>query len=256
MKSFKKTFALMMVLVLIVALFSGSAVAAKKPSESRQNDVGIQTMTPGRWYEVKYCQKYSLKLSKDSIVSIDGRNKDDEYPIGITFYADKGMEKETASFGTKYDTGTMVVRKGVYYIGIYGDHWGGWGSDFENKTLGRVRVKITNVIDKKNYCPARAVSLKKRTKYTCAATPMNLYREFWFKIKITKKQNITVYSSEGLDGNCSLMSLDFQEYQLNNYDSTTLRSWDKVPAGTYYLVIGAPSRASMYAARTRTIWWR
>ena len=245
----------MMVVYLFTTVFSVSAMAAKKPSGKSAKNDEIETMVSGKWYKAKLTQWYRFKLSKDSIVTFSWKNNSKDKPIGLGIFTD---EKEKWVMGisredVKSATESFAITKGSYYLNV-SSNFG--GSDVEGLELGKMMINTSNLNDKKNYCPARAVALNRNKKYTCASTPQNQYPIYWFKIKTTKRQKITITSSSSLS--CDILSTDFSKYyNTDNYGSNKKITRDTLPAGTYYLRIHHDEPSwNAYISYTKTIWWK
>ncbi len=242
MKSVRRMGALVMAALLVVALLSGSALA----ESTQSNDVS--TLKTGTWYSPDSTTRlYRVKVSKDSLLTANWKGNSEEH-LSIYLYKDaerKNYITDLYPYQTASGTQSLALRKGTYYVGL-----------FDSAKQSRVKFSISALKDPKNYCPSRAVAMKKGVKYVQSAhTPMNAFEYDWFKVKLTKKQRITVYCSTNINyvafRDTSLKALDNEAYTKKAY-----RTQDILNPGTYYLRISNYGTYNPYAVRANTIWWK
>ena len=101
-----------------------------------------------------------------------------------------------------------------------------------------IKYTFTKVVQKEeNYCKAKALPLKRGKKvFVCQTPKYNFIR--WFKIKLPKKQKITLYctgKSHMSIVDTSLNSVYSSEVSTSDKEWTVERTDKKMPKGTYYI---------------------
>ena len=243
MTHFRRLIALALAAMLLTTVFTLSASAATwQPAGARRN--AVTTLKVGKWYGTN-AGTLKVKLSRDSVVTAKWKNGDG-LSIGISRSTNSGSS--CGNFRTQEGSGkdALALKKGIYYINIY-------ASDDTTK----VSFAVDKLVDRKNYCPANAVLLKRNVKYTSAQIPMKLANRIWFKIKTTKKQKISIMKigdnhwepfGEILDSDLNWLSC--------SYSDDIITTSEAVPAGTYYISYGNAHKQSLNVAETLTVWWK
>ena len=229
MKQIRRLTALLLAVMLLSTMFGAAALAAKKtkyiPKDSRPvldiipgTDIAIQE----NWHSTDPI--YKLTVSQDALVrwTWSGNDAGDAY---LDIYLDPDMKKNShwdIYLNTAAGTGECAVPAGSYYL---------YMRDLSHAT--HICFTAAPLTEFKNYTASRAKKLKANVPITVAMTRMTVH-PVWYKIKLTKKQRITVTS-------------DSDDYSVALYDSRGRRLRDvagssksvatakKVAKGTYYI---------------------
>ena len=152
-----------------------------------------------------------------------------------------GLNTYQAASGTQ----SFVLRKGTYYVSLS-----------DSAISSHVRFSLCVLKDYGNYCPARAVTLQRGVKAIQGGhTPLNSFEYDWFKVRLTRKQRITVRCST----NCSFVAFRDTAMKKLDGESTTKKAYrtrDVLGPGTYYLRVNNYGIYNAFATRANTIWWK
>ena len=215
--------ALLMLFVVFIPMRANAATI--------ENGKGVKLLAEGK-------QFYKFTLDDDSVIQLSW-GKNNNGLARVTIYADKNKSSYIRGYSMGSATGKLYVcmKKGTYYVDMY---------DGNSTKKPQATMKFTWESGKKysrgNYSLATAYSLKANTIEQVAQIRKYDY-DRWYKIKLTKTQKITlqvpygpayyiyVFNSNG----------DFVEFDYNSvyyYGLTEMVSDKKVPAGTYYIMVG------------------
>lgn len=241
MKSIRRMTALTMAVLIVVILLGASALAAGTQSSD------ISTLKPGKWYStVSGSNLLSVKVSKDSLLTANWKGNSQER-LSINLYKDanrKNYLTDLYTYQTASGTQSFVLRKGTYYVSFY-----------DSTKNSKVKFNVSALKDYKNYCPSRAVTMKKGVKYLHGAhVPLNSFEYDWFKIKLTKKQRITMYCSTN-SNYVTFRDKNMKAVDNESYTKKAYRTVNVLNPGTYYVRINNYGVYNTYANRASTIWW-
>lgn len=222
MKNCQKTVAIMMVFITIVALLPVSAFASYKVEPLRYN----------YWYSLKedVSTVYRVKVTADTIFTVNWKNNRGESYVAV--YPDKECDESSiyrfldSGYSISSGTDGMVLYRGTYYILM---------GDYDNKAKVKFSKK-PNTINKQNYCISKAITMTKNKKYEYSQSKSINYKR-WYKIKLTKSQEISIvgYDSEyGItlyDSNFNRINCKYSE------KNRTITTRGKQPKGIYYLAL-------------------
>jgi len=225
MKKMTRILALLLALLMLLAAFPATSLAASK----------VVTLKKGHWYTLRdehdSAVYYKLTLSADSIVTFQWKGSTDY--VGLDFCTNRsgsGSFYHQSMFSGKGSCSTALV-KGVYYLNMVTV-----GPEDEPRAKGMVTVK--KAVNKSNFSLGGAVSLKAGKKLEIAQTPRNCY-DRWYKIKLTRRQTVTVRTNAGYGRSVALF--DGKMHQLAcKYTGSKAVSKNSLKAGTYYIRIKAP----------------
>jgi hypothetical protein len=213
---------------------------------TQSNDTS--TLKPGKWYStVSGSNLLRVKVSKDSLLTANWKGNS-QGSLLISLYRDANLQEYLDSldlYGTASGTQAFVLRKGTYYVNFY-----------DSEKNSQVKFSISALKDPRNYCPSRAVTMKRGVKYLHGAhVPLNSFEYDWFKIKLTRKQRITVYGSTQIDYvwflDKNLRILDNEAYTNKGY-----RTKDVLNPGTYYVRIYNNWITNTFETRANTVFWK
>ena len=214
--------------VIIQLLFCGSAFAknvykviALKPNVSvtqRKNDT--KKTDDGTSRTVYYYKAVAPSEGYFTVTVKKGLSKNNAQ---LKIYNDLGP-KPIGNFKDKQDVVRVLpVSKGALY--------------FRASSGNTIDYKFTKVVQKNNYCRAKALPLKKGKKETVCQTPKYNYVR-WFKINLTKKQKITLYCSGRSHASIfddGLNSVHSSSISTSNTMWAIERTEKKMPKGSYYI---------------------
>lgn len=220
MRNCRKAAALMIFVIILVTLLPMSACASNK----------VEPMKYNYWYILKddISTVYKVKVTADTLFVVNWtNNRGGSY---VTVYPDKECEENSIYniLGDDYsmNSGTkgLVLYRGTYYI---------YMKDYDNKVKVKF-LKKANTINKQNYCISKAITMTKNKKYEYSQSKkINFTR--WYKIKLTKSQEISIvgYDSEYgyklYDSNFNTVNCKYSE------KNRTITTRGKQPKGIYYL---------------------
>lgn len=247
MKSGRIAFAT--VLMIVVMIFSMSAFAS--------SDYKYSALKADKWYNLKeeYPKTvYKVKISDTSIVTINWRgNKNGEFHV--VFYADKACSNEAYSTYYIHDTKGLEgfsLSRGTYYVLME--------NNAGVKSL-QAKIRITKAVDKGNYSKAKAVSLAANRTVQIAQSPDCCYTR-WYRIKLTKKQSVTITTSDYDANKVFMFGADMKLIKCAKGDSKVVTD-NNLSAGTYFIrvVPFAPFSSQYeyeneYAGDYMTLKWR
>lgn len=255
MRHLKRFTALVLALLLCAALFSATAFAAQKTTPLKL----------GTWYKPFLSDGgkptiYKVKFTEDKLVTLKWKGLADGRAVAPTFttvYPGWLLENPSNEYDPEdwgyyrieaSGTETFVISAGTYFV--YAEELIDYESDVRRNARRNADAPTAqfSVSAKKlaappsNYTPARAKTLKAGTKATLRYTPMKAH-PCWFKIKLTKKQKLTVTRSPYLT-----VSIYYDNLACI-YDSNTESEWRsefkttpekitskaKLDKGTYYI---------------------
>lgn len=255
MKKLIKKIGLSTVLFCLMIILSTCQVSAKKINKTIN-------LKQNKWVKLKKTKYKKVKKGYDKYFYFYKMSNPGEGYITLSFQKEKNSNECDIEVlrkrGGKYHftgVGNLMFRfpiKGPVIIpvskgNLYLRSW----------TDIKVKWKYTKIEQPSNYLPEKAISLKKGKKVKICQTPDYNFNR-WFKIKLTKKQAITIVgdSVEVFDEN--FLSYDthdvgeFDDYSTDPWSKYTQVTDDKLEPGTYYLCSTAPDRGYCY----RALYWK
>lgn len=183
---------------------------------------------------VKNNTYYKLTLDADSVVKV-AWSKNSANKANIIFYSNSARDKTVRYVNTTDKASgseNLALKKGTYYLDMYDGYS---NSGYTATTKVTITVTPVTEINKTNYCKAKAASLSKDTYVTVAQTPNYSYAR-WYKIKLTAKQVVTIYTNENMGYNVRLYDSSLNRISCTA-GSKKVVSQDKLAAGTYYVYV-------------------
>lgn len=242
MESVRRRTALAMAVLLVVALMSASALAEGTRSNAPS------TLKPGKWYATSGTTTLlSVKFSKDAVLTVNWKGNT-QARLSMSLYKDADRKNFLDALNTSETaSGTQgfVLRKGTYYVSFY-----------DPTKAGQVKFTVAALKDYRNYCPSRAIAMKRGVKYLHGAhTPMNSFEYDWFKITLTRKQRITVYCSTNINP-VTFRNKDLLVLKSEAYTKKAYRTIDVLNPGTYYVRIYNNWITNAFETRANTVFWK
>lgn len=191
MKQGKRLIAIILVLVTVLAVLPASAFASNK----------YKTLKFNKWYNLNRSQSnmiiYKLKVSEDSLITIEWKGNNYNNPIYGIIYKDRNCNIEIDSFLDNYSkskgSSKIVLYSGTYYIAMFEDSY-----SWKTTQIRATKQSIKSIINEKNTTYKKAVTLKPNKIIELFFTKNN-NKQRWYKIKLTKTQKISLYTySSGL----------------------------------------------------------
>lgn len=228
MKNYQRTVAIMIAFITILALLPVSAFASYK----------VEPLKYNYWYSLKedVSTVYKVKVTADTILTVNWKNNSGESYVNV--YPDKECDESIIygflhnAYSMSSGTNGMILYRGTYYI---------YMSDDYNKTKVKFSKKV-NTINKQNYCINKAITMTKNKKYQYSQSK-NINYKRWYKIKLTKSQEITMVV-HGLDNdygyNYTLYDSNFNRINCEDSEKNgtiTITTRGKQPKGIYYLAL-------------------
>ena len=185
---------------------------------------------------------YRFKVGSGCYVRVDLAQSGTSSETGLYITKNPTRSEKSVQYVCLRNGETRAARyiylpKGTYYASSYNPI--------------RFKLTIGKASNLRNYTASRAAALSAGTSTVVVQTPAAQYLR-WYKIKVTKKHRLTMYSNNQY--NVSLYDASFKKVSLKNQSgSTKFRTASKVRKGTYYVVIGrndTPGRSSV----TTFIW--
>lgn len=225
MRRSRRIVALLLSLIIVSALFPVSSFAAYK----------YQNLKFNQWYQLSESSDnmtiYKIRVASDTVVYTAWKNhKTDEGYVGI--YTDKNCDERLEYILGDDDgkTGTkgFALYPGTYYI---------YMRDDDKNTQVQFTKKTVKAINKPNYCIQNAIQIKANKKAEFAQTKMQCYNR-WYKIKLTKRQKITIpVVTKKYTVSCSLYDSNLNYISCKQSESTnTITTYGEQAKGTYYLM--------------------
>ena len=237
MKLAKKALVLLLVLATLVSVIA-------LPAEAATSSI---TVTSGKTYSLKTNYSYNssgdrvknktyykLTLDADSVVKV-AWSKNTADKASIIFYSNSARDKTVRYVNTYEKTSgseNLALKKGTYYLDMYDGYS---NSDYTATTKVTITVTPATEINKSNYCKAKASSLSKDTYVTVAQTPNYSYAR-WYKIKLTAKQVVTIYTNDNMGYKVRLYDASMNRISCTS-GSKKVVSQDKLASGTYYIYV-------------------
>jgi len=232
MKKLSRTLALALALT-ILATLTGSVALAASPK--------VISLKMGTWYSLKTEKKsnsvFKLTLSQDSLLSCKtrGPEKDDDI-LEFELFDNKNCDWSgyVGGFGISGGSGTnthrIAVSKGTYYLKAY-----------THSSAAKLKITGKAVARSANTTRAKAETLKKSTVATVIQFPDGA-KKLWYKIKLTKKQSITVdpqaWSGYEHPGTVSIYNAKNKKVPVAfNKSDYVYKTKSKQPAGMYYICV-------------------
>ena len=206
----------------IVTLKQNTTVSVKD-SDTYDFDTGVQNYT-----------LYKISVPADGYIKFQLSNADAGIALYKSFYTNRNLS-DANIIRCLYDKKThfFVLPKGTYYLHLYKD-----------EAYTTLKWTFTKLSKKANYCRARASALARTKKANCMFH-YGYEHAKWYKIKLTKKQKITI-TLKTLDDQFSLgmvrvfnskeklINTKMQESGDNAYALSVYQS-DTLPKGIYYI---------------------
>lgn len=207
----------------------------------------VSSVSTGKWYTAAG-HSYSLtigttyyfyrfKVGAGCYVRVDLAQSKNSTETGLYITknpsrSEKSIEYVCLRNGETRASRYIYLPKGTYYASSYNP----------------IRFKLTTgkAVNLKNYTPARAVELASGTRTVVVQTPTGQYQR-WFKIKVTNKHRLTMYSNNQY--NIALYDASYKRVDLlNQTGATKFKTASKLKKGIYYVVIGradTPGKSSV-----------
>ena len=178
---------------------------------------------------------YKLVVPGEGYITLSGKNTKG----GVAYFDILNSKKKFFSdpqtvygVGTKGESIKVPVSKGTYYIRLNDDSYWGLGG------YAYAKYTFTSIKQPKNYCIAKAVTLKSGSFKKIYQTPKYSFDRF-FKIKLTKAKKITVTANSyayiyDVEGNSISTTDDY------DVDNIFIYKTKKLKAGTYYIQVLYP----------------
>jgi len=255
MKHLHRSVALLLALLLVLPAFSTAAYAAGKYKK--------KTLQVGKWYKLPYYEFfdnlktiYKLTLASDSIVTLNWKNKRLSDYTRVYFYTDAQCDHQVWYWNctdnnlkpTRSGSKPVVLSKGVYYIKMCE----------VRKSTTKVMFTVEKVINKDNYCRAKAIFLKRNKKEKIIQTNDYCYVR-WYKIKLDRKQAVT-FTAVNEDGHYRTPILSIRDSKDNfvSYTKTEdplIITTEPLKKGTYYLNVDIFRPFEEYVGYYVTLKW-
>ncbi len=223
MKNMKKIFCMIMTIAFVLTF--ACPVSAE--------DADTETLTEGEWMNVHSSDAYyRVVVDCEGYITLTSKTESED---NVPYYEILNSKKKPFSVfssvdGGIYDTETIdvAVSKGTYYIHYFG---------YDDDETACVKYNFTPIKQKKNYCKAKALTLKAGTKSTIYQTPRRGFNRY-FKIKLASKKRITVYSESYIDlFDSDMKYIETSTSFADDSDLIKARTPKKLPKGTYYIVV-------------------
>ena len=228
-------------LVALLMLVLGATTIMAASSEKK--------LSAGKWVNGTSYDKtiyYKVTVKNDGVLTISAKNLGVAGESWMDLYIykkDKGQYYSLSNAVWTKDKSKTVkyaVEKGTYYI--------------KANTYTKFKYTFTKMEDKANYCASKAITLKKAKEVAVVNSAMNGY-DRWYKIKLTKKQMLTIWNS----GSVAIYDSNFNVIDLiqNDEDYTKYYSTKMLGKGTYYVRIYSNSYYNSYnRASYTTFKWK
>ena len=176
---------------------------------------------------------YKLTLNEDSVVKVTwSENNNNHFYFAI--HKSQSLDAQIVSKFPDTAKGNIsyALKKGTYYVEMYD------GYSFSSYTP-TAKVKFewqdASIINKNNYCRAKAISLDAKTAARVAQTPTQDYVR-WYKIKLTKSQKLSINVLNGSYSYIRVLSPSYTSYE-TSYSKGTLTTTEKLSSGTYFICV-------------------
>ena len=216
MKNIQKSVAVIMAFIIILALLPVSAFASYK----------VEPLKYNYWYSLKEDVRtvYRVKVTADTILTVNWKNNRGESYVGV--YPDKECDESSiyrfldSDYRMGEGTNGVVLYRGTYYIFMRDD---------DNKAKVKFSKK-PNTINKQNYCISKAITMTKNKKYEFSQSK-NINYKRWYKIKLTKSQEISIVGF-GRDYDYTLYDSNFNRINCKYSEKNdTITTRGKQPKG-------------------------
>jgi len=246
MKRTQRFFAMMLVVITLLALLPASAIAEYK----------VQSLKFNTWYKLKDSSSdmsvYKFKVSSDTSIIMTWKNYQSDGNFGYGgIYRDSSCDDlvsmDTVFLGVSRPSSGyngIALYPGTYYLKMY---------DGAEKAQVKITKNSVKSINKPNYSISRAIALKKGKKVEFAQTKKDYYTR-WYKIKLTKPQSISIY---GYSSYFELYDSNFNEIRTNrDYDGMVITTDGVQSTGTYYLALHDYLSGLQKIGKTYQIYWK
>ena len=222
MKRCRRTLFVMLVAITLISILPVSAFASYK----------VEPLKYNYWYSLKedVSTVYKVKVTADTILTVNWKNNRGESSVIV--YPDKECNESSiyryldSDYSKSSGTNGTVLYRGTFYI---------YMDDYDNKAKVKFSKK-PNTINKQNYCISKAITMTKNKKYEYSQSK-NINYKRWYKIKLTKSQEISIvgydrgYDYTLYDSNFNRINCKYSE------NSRTITTRGKQPKGIYYLAL-------------------
>ncbi len=238
MRQMKKIFCIVMTIAFVLTFVSPASTA----------DAATKSITEGEWLNAYSGEDYyEIEITGAGYLTLTSKTDNEGY---IPYYEILNSKKKTFSddsFVSDEEPIDVIVSSGTYYIHYFGE---------ESDDTACVKYTFTPIKDKKNYCKAKAISLKAGNKVKIYQIPKRGFNRY-FKIKLGSKKKITVYSECNIDifnakGKDLDVSSAFAEDDIG-FNGLKYRTKKKLPKGTYYIVVRVDNP---FKSAIDTVWWQ
>ena len=242
MKNRQRIISTMLILITLLVYLPTSAFAK----------ISYKNLTFNKWFSInEYIAKntiFKLKLTSDSVITIDHKRKDNEYWFDI--FNDKECDDDIDVWGSK-----IVLIKGTYYLKAR--LAGGTLGKSTNNTV-RFTKKSVKSINKSNTSPEKAITLKPNKEIELAFTK-NDTKARWYKIQLTKAKKIFLFPNGTFDFKLydnKAKLIESTIYWTANEEGIKGRTVKKYKKGTYYITIEDSLPFSEEGGRYLKVYWR
>ena len=245
-------------IALLVAVILPFAAATPAHAKTLATTGTWTTCKPDTWYKISVPSEGYLEVSADAgftaggsgdifdLVITDGKSTDSTTIETLeTLQNYSSSEKRTV-------TKKLAVSKGTYYLKFTGLYY--------NFSSQQVKCTFTSITQPKNYCIAKAKTLK-RGKTTTIYNTQKYSFDRYFKITLTSAKKITItrntiaYGAHSSFGAVKLYDSYGHAIKLDNSAvATQFTTTSKLAKGTYYIKVPRAS-GSMNSGTIQKISW-
>lgn len=231
-KHVRRYVALLLISLLVVATFGGTALAAKKGvSKAKSATLSDSAIQFGKWYSVAKKGTFVITLTDDSIVTLSWKNGDERvvfyrenYPYGYI------NDDIVQSHGAPKGSYRVSLAAGSYTLKV----------SAEEGSKAKYRVTAEKAVNAMNWGKKSAIEVAAKTTVKISQTIDNGYPR-WYKITLPKAQVVRLYVQE------DIMMYDSESNPIEINDHITpKKTEERLPAGTYYIQL-VPYRDDFYS---------
>ena len=243
MKRTRRCLALLLAMLAILSVLPVSGLAASS----------VKTLKQSTWYTAQNPDSgsftpYKLKLTKETIVYVSWKSAGADLDANACFCKDtEGSEVVDGIYPYDRASGKegVVLYPGTYYVRL---------SDTSKQAKFKFTTKKASALSFKNTSSKKATSLKAKKKAEMVFDTKHL-KSRWYKIKLTKKQRITVCCSTN-SNYVTFRDKNMKAVDNESYTKKAYRTVNVLNPGTYYVRINNYGVYNTYANRASTIWWQ
>ncbi len=172
---------------------------------------------------------YKAVAPSEGYFTVTVKKGTSKYDAKLNFYAKPGSKLLASDDNAKTVVRRFPVSKGTFY--------------FRARSGNTIQYKFTKVMQRENYCAAKALPLKRGKKAVACQTP-EYHFDRWYKIYLPKKQAVRVWYDNDF---CHLSVCDEKiKFRLDKYIDGSDNEWPSfkteiLPKGTYYIAVMGPN---------------